>query len=198
LKWPAKHAAGLDPGLVGPRAFDHPAVGEWWRWLREDYEPAYPVALVTPCSNVKPYTRSPTSRKIRGLLRRMNLWDVDSDRPRGLVWLYLSDLLLLVPYERAGEYPACCYELHPDTVLGDEKLLEKVTTLLAEAMEGLVDRGLAQVVTFLPRKHLQLWNKAREKATKWPREAAVKYTLFSLRGLAEALSAALGRPPGGV
>lgn len=188
-----RHTEGLDPALVGERAFSHPAVHDWWRWLLEDYEPAYPVALVTPCSNVKPYTRSPTSRKIRGLLRRLGLWDREADRPHGVAWLYFSDLLVLVPYERAEEYPPCCYEVHPDLVLGSPGLRERVTSLLAEAVEGLMDRGLERVVVYLPRKHLRLWSEAREKAAKWPSEIHVKYSLFSTRPLGEAVLEALGR-----
>ncbi len=191
MKWRAKHHSGLDPGLVGERAFEHPAVREYWRWLIEDYAPAYSVALVTPCSNVKPYTRSPASRKLRGLLRRMGLWDEEANRPRGLAWLYFSDLLILVPYEKAEEYPACCYEVPPDTVLSNDKLVGLVADKLAEAMEALARRGLREAVVFLPRKHLVLWEKARLRAADWPREVRVRYTLFSFRGVGEALSSLL-------
>jgi len=196
VKWRARHHHGLDPELVGPRAFEHPSVREWWRWLREDYVPVSSVALVTPCSNVKPYTRSPTSRKIRGLLRRLGLWDLEADRPRGLEWLYFSDLLIFVPYWRAEEYPACCYEVPPDQVLADKELSERVAGLLAEVVEALYARGLRNLVVFLPRKHLKLWGMARERASRWPEEAMVKYTLFSPRGLGDALTALLG-PRGG-
>ncbi len=186
-----RHHVDVDPGLVGEKAFTHPATRQWWRWLLEDYEPAYPVALVTPCSSVKPYTRSPTSRKIRGGLRRLGLWDGGEDRPRGLVWLYFSDLLILVPYERAEEYPPCCYEVPPDLVLGNPELAERVSALLAEAVEGLVDRGLEKAILFLPRKHKRLWDKAVGKANKWPEEIVVRYTLFSTRELLEAIYSAV-------
>ncbi len=182
-----RHHVDVDPGLVGEKAFTHPATRRWWRWLLEEYEPAYSVALVTPCSSVKPYTRSPTSRKIRGGLRRLGLWDEKEDKPRGLVWLYFSDLLILVPYERAEEYPPCCYEVPPDLVLGSPELAERVSTLLAEAVKRLVDRGLEKAILFLPRKHKRLWSMAREKATRWPRERMVGYTLFSTRELLEAI-----------
>ena len=187
-----RHTAGLDPGLVGERAYTHPAVREWWRWLLGEYVPEGSVTLVTPCSSVKPYTRSPTSRKIRGLLRRLGLWSDASDRPAGIEWLYFSDLLILVPYWRAEEYPACCYEVHPDTVLGNPALRERVATLLASAMERLVDQGLRHAVVYLPRKHLKLWTMARERASRWPRETLVKYSLFSTRPLGEAIQQVLG------
>ena len=187
-----RHYRGLDPGLVGEAAFNHHAVAEWWRWLREDYTPTSSVALITPCSNVKPYTRSPTTRKIRGLLRRLGLWDAERDKPRGLEWLYFSDLLILVPYERAEEYPACCYDVPPDLVLADKGLAEKVATLLAGVMEELAGRGLERLVVYLPRKHLKLWDAARERASRWPGEERVKYSLFSTKPLGEAVSRILG------
>jgi len=192
--WPAKHHSGLNPALVGPRAFEHPSVRGWWRWLLEEYRPRSPVALVTPCSSVKPYTRSPTSRKIRGLLRRLGLWDYGSDRPRGVEWLYLSDLLLLVPYERAGEYPACCYEVPPEVVLCSPALRSLVTSLLAEAVERLYERGLRRVIIYLPKKHLGLWNEAKKRAVKWPSETVTKYSIFRFDGLPQALSSLQGMP----
>ena len=187
-RWPARHTVGLDPGLAGVWAFEHPSVKAWWRWLLEEYKPEGSVALVTPCSSVKPYTRSPTSRKIRGLLRRLGLWDPGADGPAGIEWLYLSDLLLLVPYERAEEYPACCYEVHPDTVLENPVLLSRVAGLLATAMERLVDMGLEKAILFLPRKHFRLWSEARKLAAKWPRETLVKYTIFGLGELPSVLN----------
>ena len=184
-----RHYEGVDPDLVGERAFSHPRVREWWSWLLEGYTPRASVALVTPCSSVKPYTRSPTSRKIRGLLRRLGLWSTEENRPRGIEWLYLSDLLLLVPYERAEEYPACCYEVPPDVVLQRPLLRSMVSGMLAEAIEGLMDRGLERAVVFLPRKHLRLWNEAKRRAARWPSETVTRYTIFGFDGLPDALNA---------
>jgi len=183
-----RHHEGLDPGLVGPKAFEHPAVKEWWSWLLEEYEPRHSIALITPCSNVKPYTRSPTSRKVRGLLRRLGLW-ADA-APSGIEWYYFSDLLVLVPYEEAEEYPACCYEVPPSIVLSNTELKEKVTSLLAATMTRL-SKWVRDAIVFLPRRHLALWNEARAKAGKWPRELRVKYTLFSFSGLEAAIKTVL-------
>ncbi len=177
----------IDPELVGLKAFNHPAVREWWRWLLEDYRPRHPVALVTPCSRVKPYTRSPTSRKVRGLLRRLGLWDSGADRPKGIVWLFFSDLLLLVPYKRAEEYPACCYDVPPDMVLRLGHVKRMVVERLAEAMERLAGRGLRELIVYLPTKHLFLWQNARMLASRWPRETLVRFTIFGVDGLTRAL-----------
>jgi hypothetical protein len=185
-----RHHSGIDPGLVGEKAFKHPAVTKWWGWLLSEYEPPYSVALITPCSNVKPYTKSPTSRKIRGLLRRLDLWDSENNRPRGIVWLYFSDLLIFVPYERAEEYPACCYEVPPQLVLANPGLVELVTSKLSEAVKHLADY-LEQFVVFLPRRHLALWEAAKKKSAKWPAELRVKYTLFSTSGVEAALKTVL-------
>ncbi|WP_167827774.1 hypothetical protein [Pyrolobus fumarii] len=189
-RFPARHVSGVDPGLVGVRALDHPSVRAWHRWLLEVYEPRFRVALVTPCSNVKPYPLSPTSRKVAGLLRRLGLWN--GFAPQGVEWLYLSDLLVFVPYWRAWDYPACCYELHPEEVLGDRRAFERVVGLLAAVVEVLVGRGLERVVLFLPRRHLRIWEEARSLASVWPLEVRVGYTLFSLRPLGEALSTVIG------
>ncbi len=177
----------IDPELVGLKAFSHPAVREWWCWLLEEYRPRYPVALVTPCSRVKPYTRSPTSRKVRGLLRRLRLWDSAAGRPRGIEWLFFSDLLLLVPYERAEEYPACCYDVAPDMVLASHATSLMVAERLAEAMERLAGRGLRELIVYLPKKHMVLWQNARMLASRWPRETLVRFTIFDVDGLARAL-----------
>lgn len=185
--WPAKHHNGLDPRLVGPRAFEHPAVKEWWMWLLREYRPRASVALVTPCSSVKPYTRSPTSRKIRGLLRRLGLWSAEESRPEGIEWLYFSDLLLLVPYERAEAYPACCYELAPEEVLMRPLIAYNVARVLSTVVERLMGHGLERLIVFLPRKHLQLWNEAKKRAAKWPEETIVMFSIFGLGGLREAL-----------
>ena len=176
-----RHEAPLDPELVGPQAFSHPAVTKWWTWLQEEYVPRSSAALVTPCSSVKPYTRSPVSRRIRGLLRRLGLWDYKADKPRGIEWLYFSDLLLLVPYERVEDYPACCYEVPPEVVLENPKLHGLVTDMLAKVVSSLVARGLREVIVFLPRKHMRLWEEARRRSARWPREVVVGYHIFEVR-----------------
>ena len=191
-RFPAKHAKGVDPELVGLRAFEHPAVLEWHRWVAEEYEPGSDVLLVTPCSNVKPYTRSPTSAKVRGVLRRLGLWDAATGRPRRLDWVYLSDLLALVPYERAEEYPACCYELHPDDLLSSPRHLATIASVVARALERLAER-LDAVVLFLPSKHLMVWEEAEKRASRKPRVVRVKYSIFSVKGLEETLAGLLGR-----
>ncbi len=182
-----RHYVKLDPSLKGVKAFNHPAVKAWWDWLLEDYKPPFTLALITPCSNVKPYTKSPTSRKIRGVLKRLGLWDTETDKPKGIEWLYFSDLLILVPYTRAEEYPACCYEVPPDLVLKNGELKDKVTTLLSAIMSVLVRKGMKRVVVYLPRKHLKLWNDALRHASLWPDEIRVKYSLFKVSHLEEAI-----------
>ena len=187
-RFPPRHYRGVDPGLVGLRAFEHPAVKAWHRWLLEEWGPRYGVVLVTPCSNVKPYTLSPTSRKVRGLLRRLGLWD--GAGPRGIEWLYLSDLLVLVPYKRAEEYPACCYELHPDELLASRQHYELIVGLLSRLIEEKL--GDKQVILYLPRKHQRIWDDARRRASRGPREHRVKYSIFGTRRLEETVARVTG------
>ncbi|AEM38232.1 hypothetical protein Pyrfu_0360 [Pyrolobus fumarii 1A] len=186
-RFPARHHLGIDPQLTGIRALEHRAVREWHHWLADRWLPEWPVLLITPCSNVKPYTRSPTSRKIAAVLRRLGLWR--GGAPFGVEWLYLSDLLVLVPYVRAGEYPACCYELHPEELLKDRERYELIVGLLSD----LIARKLwpHTVILFLPRRHLELWSEAYSRARLKPRVVRVAYTIFSVRGLEEAVRAAV-------
>ena len=160
--WRAR-AARVDPGLVGPRAFGHPAVRSWHRWVRGVLAPRAPVVLVTPCSNRKPYPLSPQSAKIRGVLRRLGLWDPGGPglygAPRGVEWLYLSDLLALVPYDRAHEYPACCYELPPSML--DEDGLNQV----ALAVRGFLERNtgrIHRIILYLPRSYHKIIRRATQ------------------------------------
>ena len=183
---PPRHHRGVDPGLVGPRAYSHPAVRAWWDWLASGFKPSNPVALVIPCSNVKPYTRSPTSRKVRGLLRRMGLWNDDRDSPGCLDWLYFSDLLGLVPYEKAEEYPACCYELPPTEALR----VDGVESLLARPVCSVIAR-YRLIILFLPKLHLSLWERITHHCEGGlPAVVRVPYTVFKLDGLREAVSRA--------
>ena len=178
--WPVK--AWIAPGLRGLEALEHPAVERWHRWLVEEYEPRHPLVLLTPCSNVKPYPRSPQSAKTRGVLQRLGLWDPEGPgcrgAPRGVEWLYLSDLLILVPYEAAHLYPACCYELSPREVLGDPAARGRVTGLLAKAIDALAERGARVILAQLPRDHRILLEEALETASRPPRVEWVPYSLF--------------------
>ncbi|GEM_PF-5329064 len=176
----SKHFLGIDPELVGVKAYNSGVVREWWQWIRSSYKPRSGFFLVTPCSNVKPYTMSPTSRKIKKMLERLGLWNTEAPK---VEWVYFSDLLILVPYYRAEEYPACCYDVPPQLVASRRDIIEKIVSETRLVIEALVDRGLEQVVVFLPKIHLSIWEEARESAIKWPSQVIVRYTFFSIRDL---------------
>ena len=187
--WPVK--ARVDPGLRGVGAFDHPAVREWHGWLLDGWMPRENVAILTPCSNVKPYPRSPMSGKVRGVLRRLGLWDTEGPglygSPRGVEWYYVSDLLVLVPYERAHEYPACCYELRPEEVLASKPHLDRLVGLLSRVLGKLAGDG-RRVLAYLPSKHRRIVEMAGADGLEW-----VRYDLFyGQRYLEEALRRVLG------
>ncbi len=176
--------------LRGREAFSHPAVRRYWSWLLGAYRPAAATALITPCSRVKPYTRSPASRKMRALLARLGAWG--DGGPVGVEWLYFSDLLLLVPYRMAEEYPACCYDVPPELVARSPRLRSTVVTLLAEALRRLRRMGVRDMVVFLPKKHLEMWMEAYSLADEKPSQRLVGYTIYSFRGVAEALTPLIG------
>ncbi len=183
----------IDPALAGLKALSHPAVKSWQKWILEEYNPGEDIILLTPCSNRKPYPKSPQSAKIRGVLRRLGLWDSNGPgykgAPRLIEWMYLSDLLLLVPYEKATEYPACCYDLPPDAVLAREGYRGKITRLLGKALDRLRGR---RIVAYLPSKHKRLLVEAVNGGgldVVW-----VNYDLFyGHRRLEETLRGILGR-----
>ncbi len=172
----------IDPSLVGEKAFKHPSVLEWWNWLKTSYMPKHSLALITPCSRVKPYTKSPTSRKIRAMLRRLGLWSENEGKPVGLEWLYFSDLLALVPYSKAEEYPACCYDVPPDLVLSKPQLLKYIV----EPTCTVITR-FRRIITFLPRKHIVIWEKTIKPCKKHVVEIRVKYTIFSMKELEQTI-----------
>ncbi len=91
--------------------------------------------------------------------------------------------MIIVPYDRAEDYPACCYDVPPQLVISRRDIVEKVVSKTRLVVEALVDRGVEQVVVFLPRLHLSIWEEARRRASKWPSQISVKYTLFSIKDL---------------
>jgi predicted RNA-binding protein len=196
--WPARGdpARGIDPALRGEAAWSHPAAVEWRRWVSLAWRPRGGLVLLTPCSNVKPYPRSPQSGKVRGVLRRLGLWDPGGPgykgAPTGLDWVYLSDLLGLVPYERAHEYPPCCYEYPPSLLHSSPARLLELASTLAPALERAAGGG-AVVVAYLPRGHRRLLEEALSRARMAPRVEWVAYSLFrGHRLLEEALRRLVG------
>lgn len=175
--WPSRGV--VDPGLSGPGAWSAAPAREWRRWVREEYTVSGGVLLLTPCSNVKPYPRSPMSRKIRGVLRRLGYWDPHGPgfygSPRGLEWVYLSDLLALVPYNRAGEYPACCYEYPPDLIIGDgDKLGE-----LRGTLRGFLERSRPDLlVLYLPSRYKHMIRPVLEELGDRPKTVEATYHIF--------------------
>ena len=194
--WPSRLRMGLDPELVGLKAFESTAVRNYWRWLLEDYTPRSRVALVTPCSNVKPYPLSPPSRRVRGILKRLGLWEPAGrepakGRPKGVEWLYFSDLLVFVPYEKAWEHPACCYDVSPDLVI-ENGYADLIASLASRAIERLAENGVERIIVRLPKKHKRIFSKAYREAEMRPAIVEVPYNLFYYRRLEEAIIEALG------
>ena len=181
--WPSRAdpSRGLDPGLTGPRAWSHPAAVAWRRDIAAKWAPASRVVIVTPCSNVKPYPRSPQSGKVRGVLRRLGLWDSRGPgykgAPRGVDWVYLSDLLGLVPYEHAHEYPACCYEFPPQLLHSDPGMVEELVEAVRPPLERAAQHG-AVILAYLPSRHRAILEEALRRAKPRPEAVWARYNLF--------------------
>ncbi|MEB3779734.1 MAG: DUF5591 domain-containing protein [Desulfurococcales archaeon] len=177
--WPAK--GKIYPDLSGFNAWKHKDVVAWRSWVSNEYLLESDILLLTPCSNVKPYPKSPTSRKIRGVLRRLGYWDDEGNglfgAPIGVEWSYLSDLLVLVPYIRAHEYPACCYEYAPQ-IIGGEK-----DTVIEEIRETLLmffkrNYKLRIIILYLPRFYNILLEPVLNNILDSTKIFKVKYHIF--------------------
>ena len=88
------------------------------------------------------------SRHIVGFLKKCGLWNMEADRPQGIVWLYFSDLLVLVPYERQEEYPACCYNLYHRHLGKKERNL--IINILSRTMTRL-SNYIEKALVYLPK-----------------------------------------------
>ncbi len=176
--WPVRGDPA--PGLSGPQAFWHRDAVDYRARVPELMgERSGAPLLLTPCSNVKPYPRSPQSAKIRGVLRRLGFWDPSGPgmygSPSGLGWIYLSDLLGLVPYEVAHEYPACCYNYPPDLLEADRRAWEELISTIAA---GLSSAEPEVIIAYLPRRYLLILGEAIESAGVNLRLETVPYHLF--------------------
>ncbi len=178
--WPVR--GYIDPSLRGSRAWESNVSAEWRWWAREELKARWEIVILTPCSNVKPYPRSPQSAKIRGVLKRLGLWNLEGAGYRGepfkVDWIYLSDLLGLVPYTRALDYPACCYEFPPQSLDGNS---EFVIREIRGVLEGFLSRNhgnIEVVIAYLPRFYRSLAKPVLERFKHNIRVIWVNFHLF--------------------
>ena len=169
------------PELIGERAFENSLVQGFWDYMIHRYRPQYDIALITPCSNVKPYPLSPMNLKIKGILRRLGLWDYKGKKPL-IEWLFLSDLLGFVPYTYSWIPPACCYDVPPDIVETKKTLYRKIKHILEEAWVR-ISPFYNKIIIYLPQKYYKFLPRRLDAS----KTVFVKYHIFRTKILEESL-----------
>jgi len=122
----------------------HPHVVLWHEFLFKLWEPtAKPLALILPCTSVKPYMLSATHRLAESIIKREKLSDQ-------VVKYTLSEPMILVPEEVEVYYPFANYN-YPPHLLGDSEreLFVKLLSAVLRKIIGVHKR----IVAVLPKHH---------------------------------------------
>jgi len=137
-------------GTIVITDWHHPHRHAFVKWFLYRYVPPKKrVALILPCSHVKPYSRSRIRRQLYSLMSRYNLWSC--------VQVYtLSDLLGLVPIEVEECYPAANYEF-PPTALGALKSV--LIGIVAHELRKIREFH-GKIIAWLPSKHADIIERA--------------------------------------
>ncbi len=148
----AEKLLAAPPGVVLLRnsknlnLFDHPHVRLWHRFLIERFEPEpKPLALILPCTGVKPYRLSPTHCIAAARLRNLGIAEDVS------VYI-MSEPMILVPQELDIYYPFANYD-YPPRELGTRER-ELFIELLSHVLTKL--RRHRFIVATLPRHHASI------------------------------------------
>ncbi|WP_338603971.1 DUF5591 domain-containing protein [Sulfolobus tengchongensis] len=138
---------GIDP-------FKHPVVKKWHRFFIEYWKSNKEIALLLPCTVVKPYSLSPTHKIAYSNLKKYNLEDK--------VQVYsVSEPMLLVPRELENCYPFNSYDYPPSKMSSNEK--EEFIDLLSIALKH-ISAMHRRLIAVLPRHHYEITEKASKKA----------------------------------
>ncbi len=153
--FPRKQHVHFNPLLADQYAYMNNLVHRHWEYMVYSWKPSNSLLLLTPCSNNKPYIKSPMNTKIRRILQRLELWDKGSDQPSGIDWVFISDLLGPVPYNYTWVEPACCYEAPPN-ILDDKPCLENKVIEVIKQWWNRVHGYYKNVLYYLPVKYHRL------------------------------------------
>ncbi|MBW9140853.1 MAG: DUF5591 domain-containing protein [Candidatus Aramenus sp.] len=134
----------------GVDLFRHPVVKAWHDYFLKEWRSDKDVALLLPCTSVKPYSRSATHRLAYALLKKYGL--------EGRVQVYsVSEPMLLVPKELEECYPFNSYDYPPARMTEAEK--EEFSELLVPFLRK-VSSQHRSLVAVLPRHHYKVVEKA--------------------------------------
>jgi len=152
--------------LKGDWLFLHPTVKDYheylFSYLLERLGPGE-VALITPCSKVKPYRDSFMYKKIESIINKYG-----SD-----VWRFvMSEPLVIVPRYFDVYFPAAHYDYPPEKVMPEEVPI--YVDLLRKSLE-VISMRFERVVYTLPRKHKKIFEMALEQV-----QLGVTYTPYNV------------------
>ena len=128
---------------VDGELFRHPHVVLWHKFLLEHFTPEpKPLALILPCTSIKPYRLSPTHRIADSRLARLGLENTVS------VYV-ISEPMVLVPRELDIYYPFANYDYPPKHL--DPESREIFVEILSKVLRKL--RVHRAIVAVLPQHH---------------------------------------------
>ncbi len=163
--------------LEGDWLFLHPTVKDYYEYLFSyllDRMGPGEVALITPCSKVKPYRDSFMYKKIESII---NKYGRD-------VWRFvMSEPLVIVPRYFDVYFPAAHYDYPPEKVMPDEVPI--YVDLLRKALEVLSVK-FERIVYTLPRKHKKIFEMAMEQAQL--QASYTPYNVYYFPSLKEAIA----------
>ena len=130
---------GFDP-------FQHPVVKKWHEYFLNNWHSNREIALLLPCTSVKPYNKSATHKLAYSLLRKYKLEDK--------VQVYsVSEPMLLVPRELENCYPFNSYDYPPSLMTEEEK--QEFIRLLSIALSH-IHNIHKRIIAVLPKHHYKI------------------------------------------
>ncbi len=137
----------------GEDLFINPTVRRWHEFFVQSYESTKPLALLLPCTSMKPYSRSATHRLAYSIIKRKNLDEY--------VQIYsVSEPMLLVPREVEECYPFNSYEYSPKVMTAQEK--DEFVDLLRKPLAKIANQHKI-IAGVLPAHHYSIVDRASRK-----------------------------------
>ncbi len=179
----------IPPGVVLLRnsedlnLFDHPHVKLWHRFLIERFEPEpKPLAMILPCTGVKPYRLSPTHRIADARLKKLGIAEKVS--------IYImSEPMILVPRELDIYYPFANYDYPPNQL--SELYRARFIDILSIVLSKLTKHKY--IVAVLPRHHHSIFLKALQRSGTRLRIEICEYGRLAFRSVARAVDLLMSR-----
>ncbi len=132
--------------------FNHPVVKKWHEYFMEFWNSDKGLAIILPCTSIKPYSKSATHKLAYSIIKKLDL-DVQ---------VYsVSEPMLLVPRELEECYPFNSYDYPPSKMTKEEK--EEFVELLIDPLTK-ISKLHRRIVGILPKHHYNVVKRASELA----------------------------------